>query len=491
MVPAVFKTVEGDLSPRQVRFLPLPDLKKTMAMEKHQSILRNIPQVEVILQDGEISALSAELGRSLVLDIIRKTIERCKDDIRDGKRDCVDQLVPEIVKCLNAKKLEKLQRVINCTGIFIHTNLGRAPLGTEIFNSLRKNISGYCNLEIDLANGGRGMRGSYAEELVSSVTGADDALIVNNNAAAVFLILSALAKGKEVIVSRGELVQIGGGFRIPDIMNETGAGLVEVGTTNVTTVDDFANAVNQNTAMIFSAHTSNFKIQGFTETPSVKQLSTLKSESIIFVRDTGSGNLAGGISDIAGDEPSVRGELLHGADIVCFSADKLAGSCQAGIIAGRKDIISILRKHPLMRMIRPDKITYYLLQETFVKYASGVWKDIPLWEKLYHGKNLIQEKISRLFEKLDGNPVIKNIKRIETKSAFGGGSLPLVEMNSFGVSVVINGFTPDRLYTSFLSFSTPVVGIIKDGMFILDFAAVSDDDIDDIASAIKTISGSN
>lgn len=458
-------------------------------MKQNQDIFRTIPQVEVILQDREISGLVSEIGRPLALAVIRRTIEDFKDDVRRGTRPDSQQLLSQIIENLTVKKHEKLGRVINCTGVFIHTNLGRSPLGNRILESLKKNISGYCNLEIDLDGGVRGKRGSFAEELASAFTGAEDSLIVNNNAAAVFLILAALAKGREVIVSRGELVQIGGGFRIPDIMSETGAVLVEVGTTNVTTADDYAKAINSSSSMIFSAHTSNFKIKGFTETPSIRELAALKSESLIFVRDIGSGNFHGTFSGTCADEPAVNIELEHGADIVCFSADKLMGSCQAGIIAGRKDIISLLRKHPLMRMLRPDKVTYFLLQETLLSYASGAAKEIPLWMNVSGGKKLSEKKIASLMEKLGSASGCLEVT--DTVSTFGGGSMPLHSMESMGVTVEISGTAPEKIYRSFLRLDTPVVGTVRDGKFVLDFAAVFDEELDDIARAIKSVAGSD
>ena len=320
--------------------------------DKVNNLLRAIPQVEKLLQDREISSFINDIGRNQVTKAIRAGIEELRESILNGSEADPDLLKDKIIaKCLY-KRFEKLQRVINCTGVIIHTNLGRSPLGDEILESLKKEISGYCNLEYHIPTMKRGKRGGFAEELVCELTGGEDALIVNNNASSVFLILNEFAKGREAVVSRGELIQIGGGFRIPDIMDQSGAKLVEVGTTNITTLDDYKSAINENTSMVFSAHTSNYRIQGFTEAPSLKELSALKSSAVIFVRDLGSGNFINDDRTGSGFEQTVYQELSQGPDLVCFSGDKLAGACQAGIITGRKDLIAALRKNPLMRMIR-------------------------------------------------------------------------------------------------------------------------------------------
>jgi L-seryl-tRNA(Ser) seleniumtransferase len=314
-------------------------------------VLREIPQVEKLLQDEEIEGFIPVIGKGSAADCVREGVSSYREALIAGAEADSQKLKDEIIKKLKIKSSERLQRVINGTGLIIPTNLGRAPLGEGIFEILKKNISGYCNLEYHIPSKKRGKRGGFAEELICQMTKSEDALIVNNNASSVFLILNELAKGGETIVSRGELIQIGGGFRIPDIMNQSGTTLVEVGTTNITTLADFKNAVTENTKMIFSAHTSNFRLEGFTEAPTLKELSTLKNDKIVFVRDMGSGNL---VNDwMPGRfEQTVYHETAQGADLVCFSGDKLLGGCQAGIIVGKREIIAKLRKNPLMRMLR-------------------------------------------------------------------------------------------------------------------------------------------
>lgn len=365
------------------------------------NLLRAIPQVEKLVQESGISSFIKDIGRNQVTKAIRSGIEEFRDAIIKGEASAPELLKSKIIeKCL-FKRSEKLQRVINCTGVIIHTNLGRAPLGSDILEKLKENISGYCNLEYHIPTMKRGKRGGFAEELVCELTGGEDALIVNNNASSVFLILNEFAKGREVVVSRGELIQIGGGFRIPDIMDQSGASLVEVGTTNITTLDDYKSAINERTSMVFSAHTSNYRIQGFTEAPSLKELASMKSDSVIFVRDLGSGNFINNDRTNPGFEQTVFQELSQGPDLVCFSGDKLTGACQAGIITGSKELIESLRKNPLMRMIRVDKVTYYILQETLLGYVNEKGSNVELWNSIHQGKDKVSAKVSKLLRMID------------------------------------------------------------------------------------------
>jgi L-seryl-tRNA(Ser) seleniumtransferase len=456
-------------------------------MNDTNNILRNIPQVEKLLQNDEIASFVPEIGHSLVTDIIRKVTGLFRKKIQSGADVTVEKLVPAIVKNCRVKKLHKLQKVINCTGVIIHTNLGRSPLGKEIFSEAAEALSGYCNLEYQLTTGKRGKRGGFAEELICNLTSAEDALIVNNNASSVFLILNEFARGREAIVSRGELIQIGGGFRIPDIMNQSGARLVETGTTNITELDDFRNSITENTSMIFSAHQSNYKIEGFSRSPSLKELSELKNEDILLVRDLGSGNLVTSSELPANFEQTVSQELSQGADLVCFSGDKLLGGCQAGIIIGKKELIARLRKNPLMRMIRVDKITYYIIQETLLIYDNGEYEDIPLWSTIFQDKKTISGKITRLMRNIK-HPMKKDlVKRVNTLSTYGGGTLPTLEVESAGVEIRLPGIKPDDLYTRMISLELPVVGAIIDDRYTLDFMTVFDDDIPYIASVIEDL----
>ncbi len=446
-------------------------------------VLREIPQVEKLLQDGDIEVFIPVIGKVSAAECIREGVNSYREALLGGSLPDNGMLKSEIIKKLKRKSSERLQRVINGTGIIIHTNLGRAPLGEKIFESLKKNISGYCNLEYHIPSKKRGKRGGFAEELICQMTKSEDALIVNNNASSVFLILNELAKGGETIVSRGELIQIGGGFRIPDIMNQSGTTLVEVGTTNITTLDDFKKAVTENTKMIFSAHTSNFRLEGFTEAPSLKELSSLKNDKVVFVRDMGSGNL---VNDwMPGNfEQTVYHETSQGADLVCFSGDKLLGGCQAGVIVGRREIIAKLRKNPLMRMLRVDKITYMILQETLLSYINGNYRETGLWSSITQSADAVSRKASGLI-RLCGAGVKSYMKKVKTRCAYGGGSMPGEELDSYGVEIAVPGLSPDEIYDYFVSCTPPVVGTVRDGKYVIDMFTVHERDMKELADAVK------
>jgi L-seryl-tRNA(Ser) seleniumtransferase len=446
-------------------------------MNDKNSLLRHIPQVEKILQATELEGHLSRIGRAITTRIVRDELDRFREKTIRGESPSLDELLPSIEKRCRAKAMERLQRVINGTGVIIHTNLGRAPLGTAALQKLASELSGYCNLELHLPTEKRGKRGGFAEELACELTGAQDALIVNNNASSVFLILSCFARGREVIVSRGELVQIGGGFRIPDIMAQTGAMLVEVGTTNITTIDDYRDALTDNTAMVFSAHQSNFRIEGFTAAPSLADLAALKNENIIAVRDLGSGNLTA-LPDRTGPfEPTAASELSQGMDLICFSGDKLLGGPQAGIIAGRSDLIAALRKHPLMRMLRVDKITYYLLQEALLAYARARQTDVPVRDIIATASVRSRQRARKLVKKASAAGRGQYITAVPTPCAFGGGSMPAVEMESAGLAITIPGVRPEELYSFFIGQEPPVVGLIANETFIIDLSSVFDSDL--------------
>ncbi len=483
MAPAVFKTVGCNLLQRQVRFLPLPH--GCVSMEKTGNLYRSIPQVETLL--AEAAEHVAELGRPAAVSVIREAIDSFRTVIRDGGAPSREDIRADIGRRLALKRREKLQRVINATGVIIHTNLGRAPVAREILEKLASELGGYCNLELFLPERRRGRRGGYAEELLCGLAGAEDALIVNNNASSVFLILNEFGAGREVVVSRGELIQIGGGFRIPDIMEQSGARLVEVGTTNITELDDYRRAIGERTAMLFSAHRSNFALEGFASSPSLRELAALKRDGLLLVRDLGSGNLLR--DGYAGDdfEPTVAFELSQGADLVCFSGDKLLGACQAGIIVGRKDLVSALRKNPLMRMLRVDKITYFILQETLLRYANGVAGSLALWGIIGREVREIERAAARLLRAVKNPEKRDRVHRVALRSAYGGGSLPTREIASAGVCIDVPGMSAAELYSRFIDEEVPVVGYILDDRYTLDLRTVFPDDIAVLAASIDRV----
>ena len=456
-------------------------------MANINELLRNIPQIEKLMQDSDISALIKEIGKGIAADIVRDCVEKHRQSIVNGALIEISDLKKSIISNLKVKISEKIQRIINGTGIIIHTNFGRAPLGENIFNKLKEQLAGFCNLEFHIPTKSRGHRGGFCEELICHITGAEDALIVNNNASSVFLILREFAQGKEVIVSRGELIQIGGGFRIPDIMKESGAILVETGTTNITTIEDYMSAITKDTAMIFSAHTSNYKIEGFSESPSLRELSKLKSKNIIYARDLGSGNVVQPESGLGNFEQTVYSEISQGPDIICFSGDKLLGSCQAGILVGNKTFISRLRKNPLMRMIRVDKITYMILQETLIEYVNANKNNVELWKLIMQQPINIMTKINSFLSIMKERGICDCLKITETKAAYGGGSMPGIELNSYGVEVSIPEIKANELNDYFLSYTPPVAGIVRENKYIIDFFTIFERDINDIVNAVESL----
>ncbi len=456
-------------------------------MENIEKILKQIPQVEKVLQLDEIRRFIPDIGRGILVSIIREEIRLFREKFRKNQDLNIEDLLSSIVKSCARKKQEKLQRVINGTGVTIHTNLGRAPVSGDILKLLSEQLSRYSNLEFDLSTGKRGKRGGFVEELICNMTSAEDALIVNNNAASVFLILNEFAKGREVVISRSELVQIGGGFRIPDILRQTGAALVEVGTTNITELDDYREAITENTGMILSVHQSNFKIEGFTKSPTLKELSTLKNESVLFVRDLGSGNLLVDTRFPKAFEPTISYELSQGTDILCFSGDKMLGGCQAGIILGRKEMIRKLKKNPLMRMFRVDKITYFLLQETLLHYANKEIEKISLWNMVFQNKKILGRKINRLIRNIKSQNKKDLLNKIDLKSVFGGGTSPNYKIRSIGIQMDIPGISGKDIYSRMLKEDIPIIGYILDDKFTLDIRTIYDDEIPEIAKAIDNV----
>jgi L-seryl-tRNA(Ser) seleniumtransferase len=359
--------------------------------------------------------------------------------------------------------------VLNATGVLVHTNLGRAPLAEAALDRVLEVGGGYSNLEYDLEAGARGSRQDHLSALVRRITGAEAALVVNNNAAAVLLALAALAEGREVLVSRGELIEIGDGFRIPDVLARSGATLVEVGTTNRTRVADYERAITLDTALLLRVHQSNFRVVGFAEQPRLGALAELAHRrGIPLVDDLGSGALF----DL-GDEPTPAASLAAGADLVCFSGDKLLGGPQAGIVAGRAELVERLRRHPLQRALRADKLTLAALEGTLalVLDPERARNEIPVLRMLDEPAEAVRARAGKLAA-LVGGEVEETVARV------GGGALPLAELPSFACAIEEELFEPLRLG------KPPVVGIVRDGRLLLDVRALGDDEVDAVAAAV-------
>ncbi|MFW5940161.1 MAG: L-seryl-tRNA(Sec) selenium transferase [Chloroflexota bacterium] len=394
--------------------------------EELQSLLRQLPGMDRLLLLPATHDLTERYGRDLVVEALRAVLEAVRSAIIEEQRTppMNATIVQEAREWLEALVAPTLRPVINATGVIIHTNLGRAPLSREALGALRDVAEGYSTLEYDLSAGRRGSRMSHAANLVTRLSGAEDALVVNNNAGAVLLMLSGLCQGREVIISRGQLVEIGGGFRVPDVMAQSGARLVEVGTTNRTHVRDYANAIGEDTAAILVAHHSNFKIVGFAGEPGLAELADVAhNNGLLLLYDQGSGALLDTTAYGLDPEPTVQDSLAQGVDVVAFSGDKLLGGPQAGILCGAQAHIDRLRSHPLTRALRPDKLCLSALSATLTHHLLGeAEKEIPIWRMIARSTEELEEQARAWAQRLVDEGVMTNV--IDGFSTVGGGSLP-------------------------------------------------------------------
>jgi L-seryl-tRNA(Ser) seleniumtransferase len=426
--------------------------------------LRELPSVDELLGRQELEALVAEHGRPLVLAAARAALERAREEVKAGfpTGDLIERTTLE----LEARLRPGLRRVLNATGVVVHTNLGRAPLAYAALERVREIGVGYSNLEYDLESGSRGSRQDHVATLLRELTGAEAALVVNNNAAAVLLALAALAEGREVIVSRGELIEIGDGFRIPDVLARSGATLVEVGTTNRTRLADYERAVTERTAALLRVHQSNFRMVGFTEQVRARDLARLADRhGLPLVEDLGSGALVE-----TGDEPTTRASIEAGAHVVTFSGDKLLGGPQAGLLAGRADLIERMRRHPLQRALRADKLTLAALEGTLRVYRAGS-RDVPVLRMLEEAAESVRTRAERLAD-LTGGTVAETVARS------GGGALPVTEIESFACALPLELAEPLRRG------EPAVVGIVRGDLLLLDCRTLTDAEIDEAAEAV-------
>lgn len=454
--------------------------------EKLITTPRDLPSVEELLQAEEIAKQSANLPRPYCVLCIREELQAVRTQLSTGDKSITHgSLISGIASRLAKESRKKITRVINATGILVHTNLGRAPLSQRQFDQLKSTLTGYSNLEFDLESGERGSRGESCEKFLALLTESKSATVVNNCAAALFMILNTFATRKSVIISRGELVQIGGGFRIPEILKKSGAKLVEVGTSNMTTLSDYANAIDGNTALILRVHKSNFAMSGFTEEVSVGQLAELgKSRGIPVVHDLGSGAVVP-TGDILGHaETTVQQSVRDGATLTCFSADKLFGGSQAGIIVGEAKSISAIKKNPLFRAVRADKIVFAILEQTSSAYLENRWRDeITLWRLASTTVSAVTKRAEDII-KTAGSSGSVSIVRSEAQT--GGGSLPDQTLESVALRIDCS-IKPRRLIKLFREYQTPIIGRISQDSFLLDLKAVDPSDDPILAAAIKSI----
>jgi L-seryl-tRNA(Ser) seleniumtransferase len=455
------------------------------------SDFRLIPSIELLRQRPSVRALETRFGADAAVAALRAAAADVRAAMAGGDSNLsTEAAVVERVEDLAAIRLRdafrpSLQPVINATGVIIHTNLGRAPLAESAIDRVAEVARGYSSLEYDLARGSRGKRDVHAEALLCRLTGAEAAIVVNNNAAATMLMLAALAAGREVIVSRGELVEIGGGFRIPDVMALSGAILREVGTTNKTRGSDVGAAINEKTALILRVHPSNFRIEGFTERPSLTELVTIGNNFHIPVaEDLGSGHLAAGLgsdlgqtwvrpgSDPVGTEPAVCDSIRDGVDACCFSGDKLLGGPQAGIIVGRSALIARMRTHPLMRALRVDKMTYAALESTLIEYAAGrATTTVPVQRMLTASADEIRTRAGALTSALGSVPGWR-CEVLPGMSAVGGGSAAGVDLPTWLAAIARDTLSADALETRLRLQTPPIVGRIENRRVVLDLRTV-------------------
>lgn len=464
---------------------------------KQQSLLRKLPGVDHVLELWDKTQPVEDVPRTVLVRSIRTTLDQLRTRILAG-----DELLNETVlsdnqllnlaaQAVNKSMEFNLKRVINATGVVVHTNMGRSLLRESVARHVAEISSRYSNLEFDLEIGARGSRYSSVEDILCEVSGAEAAMVVNNNAGAVFLSLETLAKGKEVIVSRGELVEIGGSFRIPDVMARSGARLVEVGTTNRTHLSDYEGAIRDETALLLKVHTSNYSIVGFTAEVSLKDLVALGAKyHLPVMKDLGSGSFVDFSKYGLIKEPTVQETVAAGADVVAFSGDKMLGGPQAGIIVGRKDPLERIKKNPVNRALRIDKMTLAALEATLHLYRdeSKAVSAIPTLRMLTLPPKVIANKAKRLRNRLrkQGNDRLEAVI-INSSSRVGGGALPLQELPTRCVSIRIKGLSANRIERIMLGATPPIVGRIENDLFVMDMRTVQDEEIAMIASTFREV----
>ena len=473
---------------------------------------RRLPKQDKLLETKEAVCLKEKYGYGAVREAARDAVEEMRIKIREGrlqenmeeilvkyKKDCPQknkeemgvrirecgfqesevcrQVVSRMEQLLYEEERKGMQPVINATGVVLHTNLGRAPLGREITQRICQKTAGYSNLEYQLSTGKRGVRYEHFSKKLCRLTGAEDCIAVNNNAAAVLLMLSALTSGRETIVSRGELIEIGGKFRIPDVMELSGTKLVEVGTTNRTYVQDYANAVTSETAAFLKVHTSNYKICGFTHEAALEELvREAKTRGVPVLVDLGSGSLINADRGGVVQEETVKEILKRGADLVCFSADKLLGGPQAGIIAGKKELIDKISRHPLTRAVRIDKFTAAALEEVLSVYEKEDYiNQIPVLSMLNRSFEKMQEMAEYIKKELENRQTSLVMEIRETASVSGGGSMPRESLTSVGIFVRHPLYSAEKLSSLFRNLKVPVIARIEDEWVVLDMRTLIDD----------------
>ena len=452
-----------------------------------QGELRRLPSVDRVISDERIKRLRNKYPHELIVDMARLRLEEARIVVTGGSPAAsMDTLVDSVISDLKALFQPSLRRVINASGVILHTNLGRAPLSKEAMEAMTAAAAGYCNLELDLSTGTRGSRDIHIEKLLCRVTGAEAALVVNNNASAVLLALTIMAKKKEAIVSRGQAVEIGGGFRIPDVMRQSGAKLVEVGTTNCTYIHDYEQAITQKTAVLMRVHASNFRVEGFTTSADIDEIVDLGNKrGIPILDDLGSGCLLDTSVFGLAPEPMVQRSVSLGAEVICFSGDKLLGGPQAGIIVGKKVYIDRLRRHPLARAMRIDKLRLAALAETLLHYLKGeALEKIPVWKMISAPVAKVNKRARTWAASIGGVARV-----VDGETMVGGGSLPGSTLPTRMVAIGgerLNRSAVLSLARKLRQNKVPVLGRITNDVLLLDPRTVLEEEDDMLLKTVKT-----
>jgi L-seryl-tRNA(Ser) seleniumtransferase len=466
-------------------------------MEEHtKELLKHLPKIDEMMLRIEKQERFSGFPREIVREACRSVVEELRTRVLGGQGETfrlptAEEAADRAAQIMAGCGTWKLRRVINATGVILHTNLGRAPLGAEAITRIVEVARGYSNLEYDLEKGERGLRYDHVRGLLCALTGAQDALVVNNNAAAVLLVLNALSEGKEAIVSRGELIEIGGEFRIPDVMEKSGARLKEVGTTNRTRLSDYERAIGPETGIILKVHTSNFKIMGFTEEADLESLVALgRKHRLPVVDDLGSGCLIDLERHGLEREPTVRECLAVGTDVVTFSGDKLLGGPQAGIILGKRAHLERIRTNPLNRALRIDKLTLAALEGTLVQYLrpAGALADIPVLRALTEPATAVKTRAKRLAALLQrALPEGLRVERVTGFSMAGGGSLPTRQIPTVLVGLEVSGLSAAGLEERLRRSETPIIARVADNRVLLDVRTVDPEEFAEIRDALRKI----
>jgi len=464
---------------------------KTSNMSGVPEAYKSLPAVDKLLASPAIRAAVQRHGRELMTWCIRQTLSEIRKKPPTEGIPSFDEVIHTAVAFADSFAGGHLSRVLNATGIVLHTNLGRSPFSRKMLEEAFKKLEGYNNLELDLSTGRRGSRNVHPRRLLTYITGAEEVLVVNNAAAAVMLILRTFAKNREVVISRGELIEIGGSFRIPEIMAASDCRMVEVGTTNKTRVSDYENAICKETALLFKAHTSNFMLKGFTEETSLQDVSALaKKFRLPVLYDLGSGMIRpSGIPLLTG-EPTVKEALAAGADVVCFSGDKLFGGPQAGIIAGRKRYIDKLAREPMFRALRVCKTTLALLEQACLQHINPerLRLENPVFRAVTADREMLRQKAVSLFQRLQDHTI--PCETVDSSGQIGGGSFPDTSIPGFGVMLTFGNSAKERMayaadmFHLLLSRPLPVLGILRKGNLVFDMLTLGDEDLEKVADAI-------